>query len=119
MLHKFSEKHIDEDLSMSATDYDNALLFHCKFKNLRGLTFKNCDLNQSEVLTDNVADVLGFTATLGCHTFTGVTLSETVFDLLVLLLYTTKGNDSKRRKLLNIVGADRAKELLQQLDSLE
>jgi len=119
MLRKFSETHIDKDLTETATDFENALLFNCKFRDLRGKSFINCDLNHSEFLTDRVEDLLNFSLTLNCHSFRNVVLSETIFDLLLLLLFITKGNDSKRKKLLSVVGADRARKLLRQLEDLE
>lgn len=119
MLRQFKETHIDEDLTQTATDYDNALLFGCLFDDLRGRTFKNCDMNRSRVLTGDVQKLLGFTVTLDCHSFKNVELSETVFDVLLLLLFSTKGNDSKRRKLLRVIGRDRASMLRKQLEVLE
>src|SRR5688572_15795923 len=119
MLRTFSEKHIDENLEETATSYDNALLFNCKFRDLRGKSFINCDLNHSEFLTDRVEDLLNFSLTLNCHSFRNVVLSETIFDLLLLLLFITKGNDSKRKKLLQIVGSERARELSEKLEILE
>jgi hypothetical protein len=119
MLRAFAEQHIDEDLTNADRDFDNALLFNCKFDNLRGRTFKNCDLNRSEFLTDRIEDLLGFTITLDCHSFGNVTLSETIFDAILLLLYKTRGNDSKRRKLLEIIGKEKVEALLKQLGTLE
>ena len=119
MLRVFTEQHIDEDLTAIDRDFDNALLVNCKFKNLRGLTFKNCDLNYSEFLTDRIEDLLGFTLTLDCNSFQNVTLSETIFDVLLLLLFKTKGNDTKRRKLLEVIGKEKAEALLKQLELLE
>jgi len=119
MLRAFAEQHIDEDLTKTTADFDNALLFNCKFDNLRGRTFKNCDLNHSEFLTDKLEDLLDFTLTLNCGSFENVRLSEMVFDVLLLLIYKTKGNDSKRKKILSVVGTARARELLYQLENLE
>ena len=119
MLRAFAEQHIDEDLTKTTADFDNALLFNCKFDNLRGRTFKNCDLNHSEFLTDKLEDLLDFTLTLNCGSFENVRLSEMVFDVLLLLIYKTKGNDSKRRKLLNVIGKEKAEALLKQLALLE
>jgi len=119
MLRHFTEQHIDEDLTKTATSYENALLFNCKFKDLRGKSFINCDLNQSQFLTDTVADLLGFSITLDCHSFENVELSELIFNLILLLLYKTKGNDKKRKMLLAIVGYDEARRILEQLETLE
>ena len=119
MLREFSQQHINEDLTETVSDYDNALLFGCKFRKLRGRTFKNCDLNYSEFVTDNIKELLGFTLTLSCHSFKNVRLSPLVFNLLILLLLQTLGNDTKRRKLLSVIGKKTAKELLKRMEELE
>src|SRR5258706_10758061 len=106
-LHKFSEEYIDADMTVCKKEFDNALLYHCRFKDLRNVTIKNCDMNQSEILSDRIEDLVGFCATFSCKHFNNVKLSELVFDIFLMLLVQTKGNDLKRLKLLEIVGKER------------
>jgi hypothetical protein len=118
-LHSFAALHMDKDYTNETGVHDNELFFNCKFKKLNGLTLKDCDLNRSEFITDDIRDALGFTLTLNCMSFNHVQYSELLFDLLLLLLSKTKGNDEKREKLLDVVGRERANKLLRILNTLE
>jgi hypothetical protein len=119
-LHKFRRLHIDKDLKSGTLGFrEDELFFNCDFNDLRGVTLKDCDLNGSRFHTDKVQDALGFTMTLDCKSFDNVEYSPFLFDLLLVLMMKTKGNDSKRRKLLQVLGEDRAREILTQLKGLE
>jgi hypothetical protein len=115
----FQLRHIDEDCESIEGFHEKELFFNCVFKNLNGLTLKDCDLNKSKFLTDRVEDALGFTLTLDCNSFQDVEYSELLFDLLLVLIAKTKGNTEKRRKIVDILGKNRVLELLQSLSSLE
>jgi len=118
-LHKFDEVHVEENCENLSGFHENGLFFGCTFKDLRGLTLKDCDLNHAKFLTDDVREALGFTLTISCLSFNNAEYSPLLFDLLCLLMYKTKGNDEKREKLLDIVGRDRAEKLLHILKRLE
>jgi hypothetical protein len=76
-------------------------------------------MNGSKLLTDKIEDALGLTATLDCHSFDNVELSPLLFDLFLVLLLKTKGNETKRRKLIQVIGEDRVRQLLSQLSEIE
>lgn len=119
-LGEYKAYHIDEDLTSGALGVrENELFFNCTLKDLRNTTLKNCNMQHSRVLTDDPKDALGLTVTLDCKTFQDVELSPMVFDLLLVLLLKTKGNLERRKKLLDLVGKDRVKEILLKLGKLE
>jgi hypothetical protein len=106
-LRDFSSVRIEEDCKGLEGHHENELFYGCSFKDLRGLTLKDCDLNQSKFETDRLAEAKGFTLTLDCHSFRGVQYSPLLFDLMLYLLSNTEGNDEKRQKLRELLG-DRA-----------
>lgn len=106
-LRQFSEQHIDENCGKVSGYHDNELFFNCKFRNVSGLTLKNCDLNASTFDVRSVADALGFTLTLNCYSFRDVEYSQLLFDLMLTLLTMTKGNDAKREALKTIIGSEK------------
>jgi hypothetical protein len=110
---------IDADCQDLTGHFKGAVFYNCLFKKLNGLLLEGCDLNQSKFLTDEIKDALGFTVTLNCHSFENVEISPLLFDLMLLLLCKSKGNTEKRQKLLDIIGHDRAYELLKQLKTLD
>jgi hypothetical protein len=119
-LRNFNAIHIEENCEGISGFHENELFFGCTFKKLNDLTLKNCDLNGSKFLTDDIRDALGFTLTLDCHSADNVEYSPFLFDLILLLLCKTRGNDEKRKKILfEIIGKDRAKSLLNTLSRLE
>jgi len=118
-LHDFRQTFIDKDLTSLSKFYYNCLFFNCHFKDLSGVTLKGCELNCSRIDPDKVSDLLDFTVTLSCKSFNNVLLNELAFDTFLLLLCKTAGNAEKRRKLLEIVGKDRAREILKELETLE
>lgn len=119
VLRKFSKIHIKEDNKDTTGLHENELFFECEFKKLNGLTLKDCDLNRSKFVTDDLRDALGFTLTLDCNSFTNVEYSPLLFDLFLLMAYKSKGNDEKRDKLLDVIGRERAEKLLRILSFLE
>ena len=119
-LSEFAATHIDQDLTgVWLGHHENELLFNCKFKDVRGAVLKDCKLQHSAFVTDSLEDLLGLTVTLDCGSFANVELSELVFDAMVMLLIKTKGNTEKRRKLIEVLGEDRVRELLTALRNLE
>lgn len=118
-LRNFEHTHIDEDCQGISGHHENELFFNCKFNKVNGLTLKNCDLNNSTFNTESINDALGLTVTLDCHSFSNVTLSPLMFDLLLMLLTKTKGNDAKRRALIDVVGKEEFFKLLRQTKTLE
>lgn len=118
-LTEFSETHIDENCEDLAGTKDRALFFNCTFKRVRDLTLTHCDLNQSKFTTDRLDDMLGFTVTLDCNTFSNVELSPLMFDSLLALLIKSKGNTDKRRQLIDVIGRDRLRSILSDMSTLE
>lgn len=118
-LCNFNASHIDEDCQSISGDHENELFFNCKFKDVKNLTLKHCDLNRSQFLTDDIRDALGFTVTLDCLSFKDVELSPLMFDLLLCLLIKTKGNNEKRKKLVDAIGKQRFFQLLREMSTLE
>lgn len=119
MAKKFRATHIEKDCSQLSGMHDSELFFNCSFKDLRGLTLRNCVLNRSRFLTDTVEQAMGFTLTLDCASFANVEYSEVLFDLLLMLIIKTKGNTEKRRKLIEVLGRERVLELGRILESME
>jgi len=112
--------HIDEDCQTITGEHDDEVFYNCLFRDLNGLTLRNCDLNQSRFLTEDVKQMLTFTVTLNCHSFADVELSATIFDYLLLLLVRTKGNTEKRKQLIEILGGKkRVIEMLRMVQDLE
>ena len=118
-LRHFDEVHIDDDCTEFTGEHKNKLFYNCTFDNLNNLTLQNCDLNGSQFLTDDIRKALGFTVTMNCLSFSNVKLSPLLFDLLLLMLMKTTGNDDKREKLKDVVGRSKAEYLLSILKTLE
>lgn len=106
-MREFSDKHIDEDCRGMSGTHENELFFNCVFDRLQNLSLINCDLNQSKFKTSSIKDAMGFAMTLDCFSFRGVEYSPILFDLLLLLMTLTTGNDEKRRQIVEILGKDR------------
>ncbi len=118
-LRDFKATHIDENLEGISGLHENELFHNCTFKKLRGLTLKDCVLSKSKFTTDDIRDALGFTLTLDCLSFHRVEFSELLFDLFLVLAIKSKGNDEKRKKLVDVIGKERVLELLHQMSDLE
>jgi len=118
-LRHFSEEHIREDCTTMTGEHEDGLFFGCRFDRLNGLTLKDCDLNRSEFQTEKVRDALGFTLTLSCLSFRNVKFSALLFDLMLCLLSMSAGNDEKRAKLRDVVGAGRFDTLMRVLKGIE
>ena len=105
---RFSETHLSEDCRLfSNLEVSNGLFFDCDFENISKATLKNCDLNRSRIKPKTFRDMLDVTLTLNCHTFNEVELNELAFDAILALLISTKGNDLKRAKLVDVIGRSR------------
>jgi hypothetical protein len=119
-LRSWKTTHIEEDCSDLKGTHENSLFWNCVFKKLRGLKLIDCVLTHSKFETDDLDDAMGFTLTLGdCGSFRNVEYSETLFDLYLVMAIMTKGNVTKRRKLIEVVGRDRVQEILTKLATLE
>jgi hypothetical protein len=118
-LRKFNEVHIGEDCSTLSGEHNNGLFHDCTFNKLNGLTLKNCDLNCSRFTTSSIKDALDFTLTLNCHSFNDVELSPLLFDLLLVLMSTSRGNNEKRRQLVAVVGHRRWEAIQKVLSGIE
>lgn len=118
-LREFRDVHINEDCSEASGLHEDELFYECVFRDLTDLTLKDCDLNGSRFTTDKLREALGFTMTLGCHSFTDVEFSPLLFDLFLCMAYLSKGNDEKREKLLDVIGRERASTLLRRLKGID
>jgi hypothetical protein len=119
-LRTFSEIHIDEDVRHLTGSFENALFHNCTFGSLNNLTLKNCVLSDSKFTETDPTQMLGFTVTLDCNSFSDVELTPQEFDLICLLLTKTKGNTEKRAKLIkDVVGIETSRRLLTKLKTLE
>jgi hypothetical protein len=111
--------HIEQDCRELTGHHKDALFFGCEFDKVAGLVLENCDLNKSRFLTTEIKDALKFTLTLNCHSFKGVEYSPLLFDLLVVLMLMSRGNDEKRQRLVQVIGRERIVEILRQIKYLE
>lgn len=122
VLRDFADYHIDKDYSAQhfAGFHENELFFNCTFKDIHGVTLKDCDLNRSHLMAERPEEVLGVTITLGdCNTFDNVEFSPFLFDVYLIMLLKTKGNDAKRKALIDLIGRDRVVEILRKFKELE
>lgn len=119
-LREFSEIYIDKDLrNIKKGHYKNCLFFSCTFDDISNIVFEDCVLTNSKFIGDSPNKCLNFTLTLNCQSFKGAELSETIFNLLLFLLTSTKGNDTKRRKLIDLVGKEKIEEMSKILERIE
>jgi hypothetical protein len=101
-------------------DTDGAIFYDCTFKKLNGATLKNCTLHSSKFAMTKPEDIIGLTVTMDCNTFKELEFSPEVFDLLLLLICRSKGNNAKRLAIIeHVVGHDRAIQLLKYTELLE
>lgn len=110
---------LDKDCSALSGHHENVAFRNCTFNSLNGLTLQNCDLTESKFLTAELQKALGLTVTLNCLSFNEVELSPLLFDLMLLLLAKTKGNNKKRAALIDVIGRARAHSLLTEMKRLE
>lgn len=113
------QTHIHEDCSSLTGTFEDHVFYGCHFNKLNGLALKNCDLNQSKFTTDRIEDMVNFTISLNCLSFQNVELSPLIFDLILCLLVKTKGNTEKRRRVLELIGHDRAHQVLRSMGRVE
>ena len=118
-LRTYKEVHIGEAFPVLSGDHTNELFYNCSVDKVAGLTLKHCVLSGTQFVTQGIKNLLGLTVTLDCNTFNNVEFSADMFDLMLLLLCKTKGNTEKRAKLIEVVGRDRAYQLLKQMEYLE
>lgn len=120
-LHEYDATHIHEDFTDKRLgQHENELFHDCTFKDVRGAVLKDCNLRHSKFVTDKIEDALGLTFTVGeCGTFEDVEYSPLLFDLLLVMMLKTKGNDEKRKQILEVLGKERVIELLRQLKKVE
>lgn len=106
---------IEQNCTEMTGTHEGKLFYGCTFKKLNDLTLKNCDLNQSKFTTDQIEDMLNFTITLNCLSFSNVELSPLIFDMILMLLIKSKGNTEKRKSLISVLGRERVLELLKDM----
>jgi hypothetical protein len=99
--------------------FKDEIFYDCTFKDLQGLTLDNCVLNKCRFLTDTIEEARGFTLTLNCNSFRNVEYSPLLFDLFLCMALKSAGNVDKRQKLLEVIGKDRAIEILTALKDLD
>jgi hypothetical protein len=120
MFRAFIEKHIDEVFEEVPAPKRNVEFYDCTFKKLSGAVLENCSLSGCKFAMTKPEDIIGLTVTMDCFSFSNVELSPEVFDLLLLLICKSKGNTEKRKAIIkDIVGHDKAIELLRTLEHLE
>jgi hypothetical protein len=120
MLRALKEKHIDEVFTEVPEPKDHAEFYDCTFHKLNGAVLKDCTMMGSKLVMTKPEDIIGATVTMDCFFFNELELSPEVFDLLLLLICRTKGNTKKRLAIIeNIVGHDRAVQLLRETERLE
>lgn len=118
-LREFSASHLSENFQDNIGVHENELFFNCTFNKLNGAVLKDCDLMNSKFITSKLRDALGFTLTLNCHSFKGVEFSEELFDMMLALLVISKGNDEKRKQLVEVIGANKFSKLKRLLKAIE
>jgi hypothetical protein len=97
-----------------------AVFYNCTFNKLAGADLKNCVLYGSTFAMTKPEDIIGLTVTMDCKTFDNLELSPDVFDLLLMLICRTKGNNKKRLAIIEqVVGHDRSVQLLKDTERLE
>lgn len=120
MFRAFREKHIDELFEEVPAPKRNVEFYDCTFNKLGGAVLENCSLSGCKFAMTDPADIIGLTVTMDCFTFSNLELSPEVFDMLLMLICKSKGNNEKRLSIIeNVVGHDRAVELLKKMQHLE
>jgi len=120
IFHKFDGEFIDQDLRGKLKGrYKNYLFFNCIFGDISNVELIDCVLNRCKFTTDSLEKCRHVAITMECATFHGVELSEFLFDLIIVLLTKSTGNDSKRRKLISVIGKDKAKQILKSIKDLD
>ena len=120
MLSAFVETHIEEEFHDIPAPKNHASFIDCTFHKLNGAVLKNCKMYGSKFAMTRPEDIIGLTLTMDCNFFSELELSEETFDLLLLLICRTKGNTKKRLQIIeNVVGHDRAVQLLKATELLE
>ena len=120
VLRKFNEIYIDKDLTkIVKKHYKNCLFFSCTFDDISNIIFEDCVLTRSKFISNDVKKCLNFAVTLKCSSFKDVEISETIMNLILFLLASTKGNDSKRRKIIGIIGKEKVREMSNKLEGIE
>ena len=119
-LREWKESYINEDCRTITGMHENALFWGCTFEKLNNVVLKDVVLRNSKFITTKVQDALGFTLTVGdCGSFRDVQYSEELFDMLLVMMIMTKGNTTKRRKLMDVVGSNRVGQILKELATVE
>lgn len=120
MLRAMREIHIDKDFPEVPEPKDGAEFYSCTFHKLRGARLTNCTLKDCKFVMTKLEDIIGVNLAMDCFTFSDLELSEEVFDALLLLICKSTGNTKKRAAIIkDIVGHDRALQLLREMKTLE
>jgi hypothetical protein len=118
-MRKFNQIIIDREHLNLIGRHVNELIYNCSIDSLSNVELINCDLSKSKFLIDDINNLKNFSLTLDCGSFKDVTLSPLIFDLILMLLLKTKGNDTKRKKLISVIGKDRMKDLFAMMEGIE
>jgi hypothetical protein len=114
------ETHARETFDEVPPATKNAVFYKCTFNKLNGGTLKDCVMYGSKFAMTKPEDIIGLTLTMDCNFFSELELSPEVFDLLLLLICRTKGNNAKRLAIIEqVVGHDRAVQVLKDTERLE
>lgn len=106
----FSEVHVGERLpDVRGRKFNDAVFRDCTFTKTAGAMFRNCVMDSSKIDAKDIREVIGTTLTLDCFFFENFEFSPEVFDSILYLLTTGKGNDEKRAALRGLVDAQRLK----------
>lgn len=119
MLRQFVNTFVDRENLSLLGKYENCLFYNCSVKDLSNVSLINCVLNKSRLLIQDINKLRNFNVTMNCGSFKGVQLSELIFDLILMLLISSAGNDTKRRKLVALLGKDRVKQLSKDMEGIE
>lgn len=118
-MKNFDARYVDIENLQLYGRYENTLIFNCSIHNLENVQLLNCDLNYSKLLIDNIINLRNFSCTMNCGTFENVELSPLIFDLILMLLIKSRGNEQRRKRLFRMLGVERIRDLGQQMDKLE
>lgn len=99
----FDETFVGQDLDLTNVRLRNALVRECSIKSIRGSWLIDCNFAESSLDIDDIRNFLDATVTLNCFTFKDLKMSDLSFEATLYLLSMTKGNDSNRAKLRDMI----------------
>ena len=119
-LHKFDGLHFDEDCTQLKGHFENHLFSRCKFRDLSGLTLKNCVLRESMFEPQTLREAMGFTVSMECGTFYKAKPNRLMLEMLLMLVLQTEGNEELRQNIVDhVLGREKAHQLYELIRNLE